>query len=72
MKQQGALNHILPLKTIIEISENYDKLGDEDYLSVHFKAPSMGAGLLLEVKLADKKDIRRFIGTVIKKIVGST
>lgn len=72
MKQQGALNHILPLRTIIEISESYDKREDEDYLSVHFRASSMGTGLLIQGKLAQKKDIRRFVSIVVKYVVGST
>lgn len=72
MKQQGALHHLLPLKAVIEIGERFEKLEDEEYLSVSFKASALGTGLLFQGKLSDSKDIRRFSSAVARKMIEST
>lgn len=69
LTQQGSLNHILPLRTIIEILEGFEKMKDKDYLSVSFNALSFGTGLVFQCKLADKNAIRRFTRAVARKLV---
>ena len=72
MEKQIALHHILPLKTITEITEDFDKIEDKEYLSVNFRVSALAAGLSLQGKLADSQNIRRFSGAVARKIVEST
>ena len=72
MRQQGALHHILPLRTIIEIIESFEKQEEEDYLSISFRVSALEAGLVIQCKLSDKKDIRRFASAVKRKLGEST
>ena len=72
MKQQGALHHVLPLRSIIGIEESFEEQEDKEFLSVTFKASSIGGGLVFQGELADTKKIRRFSSAVAKKIVEST
>ncbi len=68
IKQQGSLQHIAPLRTIIDIPESFQKQENEDYLSVSFRVASLGTGIILQGKLADKNNIRRFSSAVAKKL----
>lgn len=68
MQQQGALHHILPLRTISGITEDFEEQEDEKYLSVHFRAAELGTGLILQGKLADKKGIRKFTNAIAGKL----
>lgn len=68
IKQQGSLQHIAPLRTIIDILEGFQKQENEDYLSVSFRVASLGTGIVLQGKLADKNNIRRFSGAVARKL----
>ena len=71
-KQQGPLHHILPLRTIIEVAESFEKLGSEDYLSVQYKSSALGTGLVFQGKLTDQQSIRGFSSTVAKKMLESS
>lgn len=72
MKQQGLLHHILPLRTILGVTESFEKKDEEEFLSVGFLISSLGAGLTFQGKLSDIKNIRRFSSAVARKIVEST
>lgn len=72
VKQQGSLQHILILRAISEITEEFEKQENEDYLSVSFISSGLESGLVLQGKLADKKNIHRFTGSVIRKVSETT
>ncbi len=68
IRKQGSLQHIVPLRTIVVIVESFQKLENEDYLSVSFSVSSLGEGLVVQGKLADKNNIRRFSGAVAREL----
>ena len=69
--QQGSLRHMLPLRTIIEISEEFQELDEEKYLSVNFRVSALGMGLVLQDKLTNVKGFRRFVNVVAKTIAAT-
>lgn len=70
VKQRGALHHLLFLSKIITISEKFEKREKKDYLSVSFTVSALGSGLVLQDKLTDIENIRRFISAVSKRVIG--
>ncbi len=71
MHQQGELRHILPLGTIVQISEGF--AGEEsEFLKVTFRISGLGGGLGAECRLPEAANLRRFSTAVGKKILERT
>lgn len=68
IKQKGVLLHVQPLNRIVSVTETFTT---GDFLSLHFKIGEMGGGLVLQDKLSESGNMRRFSRAVISKILES-
>lgn len=69
LRQKGALLHAQPLSRIVEVAERFI---EGDFLSLHFKIGELGAGLILQGKLSESGNMRRFSRAVINRILESS
>lgn len=68
VRKLGSLQHILPMSKMVGIEESFEERGTEEYLSVRFVTEAFGTGLILQGKLKDSKNIRRFSKAVKQRI----
>jgi len=68
IQQKGVLLHVQPLSGIVNVTERF---AEGDFLTLHFKIGEMGGGLVLQDKLSESGNMRRFSRAVINKIVES-
>jgi len=70
VRQKGVLLHVLPLSRIIHIAEGFT--GEEDdFLSLEFRVAGLAGGLVIQGKLSESGNLRRFSSAVRKKILES-